>query len=93
MAPLFVLDPTLLGRTSRVQLAYLGASLTQLSDRVDGLHLVEGTSRRRGVDDPPSDYPAPIVDHAEERREALRRHDALRDRRGPGLRTRARSSR
>ncbi len=28
--------------------------------------------------DPPADYPAPIVDHAEERREALRRYDALR---------------
>ncbi|MGA8988593.1 cryptochrome/photolyase family protein [Aeromicrobium sp.] len=28
--------------------------------------------------DPPSGYPAPIVDHAEERREALRRYDAIR---------------
>ncbi|TXL62390.1 cryptochrome/photolyase family protein [Aeromicrobium terrae] len=30
------------------------------------------------MDDPPADYPAPIVDHAEERREALRRYEALR---------------
>ncbi|AXT85924.1 deoxyribodipyrimidine photolyase [Aeromicrobium sp. A1-2] len=28
--------------------------------------------------DPPAGYPAPIVDHAEERREALRRYDSIR---------------
>ncbi len=30
------------------------------------------------ADEPPADYPAPIVDHAEERRESLRRYDAIR---------------
>jgi deoxyribodipyrimidine photo-lyase len=30
------------------------------------------------LDEPPTDYPRPIVDHAEERREALRRYDAIR---------------
>lgn len=29
--------------------------------------------------EPPDDYPAPIVDHAEERRESLRRYDAIRN--------------
>jgi deoxyribodipyrimidine photo-lyase len=32
------------------------------------------------LEDPPPDYPSPIIDHAEERREALRRYDVLRDR-------------
>ena len=31
------------------------------------------------MDEPPADYPAPVVDHAEERREALRRYEAIRD--------------
>ncbi|WP_286690130.1 MULTISPECIES: deoxyribodipyrimidine photo-lyase [unclassified Aeromicrobium] len=30
------------------------------------------------LDEPPADYPAPIVDHAEERQESLRRYEALR---------------
>lgn len=30
------------------------------------------------LEEPPSDYPPPLVDHAQERLEALRRHDALR---------------
>ncbi|MBC7633399.1 deoxyribodipyrimidine photo-lyase [Aeromicrobium sp.] len=30
------------------------------------------------LDEPPADYPAPIVDHAEERRESLRRYEAIR---------------
>ncbi|GAA3542864.1 deoxyribodipyrimidine photo-lyase [Aeromicrobium flavum] len=29
------------------------------------------------LDDPPADYPPPLVDHAQERLEALRRHDAM----------------
>jgi deoxyribodipyrimidine photo-lyase len=29
------------------------------------------------MDEPPADYPAPIVDHAEERAESLRRYDAI----------------
>ncbi|MDX6278439.1 MAG: deoxyribodipyrimidine photo-lyase [Nocardioidaceae bacterium] len=32
------------------------------------------------LDDPPADYPAPIVDHAEERLESLRRYDEIRSR-------------
>jgi deoxyribodipyrimidine photo-lyase len=32
------------------------------------------------MDEPPPGYPRPIVDHAEERRESLRRYEALRDR-------------
>ncbi|MET0929793.1 MAG: deoxyribodipyrimidine photo-lyase [Aeromicrobium sp.] len=31
------------------------------------------------MDEPPTDYPSPIVDHAEERRESLRRYEAIRD--------------
>lgn len=30
------------------------------------------------LDQPPADYPAPIVDHAEERKESLRRYEAMR---------------
>lgn len=30
------------------------------------------------LDEPPADYPAPMVDHAEERKESLRRYEALR---------------
>lgn len=30
--------------------------------------------------EPPADYPPPLVDHAEERRESLRRYDAIRNR-------------
>ncbi len=30
------------------------------------------------LDPPPADYPAPLVDHAEERRESLRRYEAIR---------------
>lgn len=30
------------------------------------------------LDEPPADYPAPIVDHAEERAESLRRYEAIR---------------
>ena len=31
------------------------------------------------MDAPPADYPAPIVDHAEERVESLRRYEAIKD--------------
>jgi deoxyribodipyrimidine photo-lyase len=31
------------------------------------------------MDEPPAGYPAPMVDHADERREALRRYEAIRD--------------
>ncbi len=56
VVPLFVLDPG--DHASRVQHAYLGASLKRLSERVDGLHLVEGrpvdevvrVARRVGAD-------------------------------------------
>ena len=58
VVPLFVLEPTLAERTSRVQLSYLGASLASLSERVDGLHVVRGepvdevvrVARRAGAD-------------------------------------------
>ena len=42
VVPLFVIDPTLIEHAGRVRLAYLGSSLAHLSDRVDGMHVVEG---------------------------------------------------
>jgi deoxyribodipyrimidine photo-lyase len=47
------------------------------------LHALKGKAAHQpwtAPSGPPPDYPAPIVDHAEERAESLRRYSALRDR-------------
>ena len=53
--------------------AYVRRWVPELADVPD-----EFLARPGEMDEPPAGYPAPIVDHAEERREALRRYEALR---------------
>ena len=76
-APYFrVFNPTTQGRKFDPDGTYVRRWVPELADVPAG-HVHEP----QAMDDPPSDYPAPIVDHAEERQEALRRYDALRARR------------
>jgi deoxyribodipyrimidine photo-lyase len=75
-APYFrVFNPTTQGKKFDPDGTYVRRWVPELAD-VPAKHVHDP----QAMDDPPSDYPAPIVDHAEERREALRRYDALRDR-------------
>jgi len=70
-----VFNPTTQGKKFDPEGTYVRRWVPELAD-VPARHVHDP----QAMDDPPSDYPAPIVDHAEERREALRRHDALRGR-------------
>ena len=74
-APYFrVFNPTTQGRKFDPDGAYVRRWVSELADldgRADPHDPDEGTRRRVG-------YPAPIVDHAEERREALRRWEQIR---------------
>jgi deoxyribodipyrimidine photo-lyase len=74
-APYFrVFNPTTQGRKFDPDGTYVRRWVPELAD-VATKHVHEP----QAMDDPPTDYPEPIVDHAEERREALRRYEALRD--------------
>lgn len=69
-----VFNPTTQGKKFDADGTYVRRWVPELTD-VPTRHVHEP----HAMDDPPADYPRPIVDHAEERREALRRYDALRD--------------
>ncbi|WP_264990963.1 FAD-binding domain-containing protein, partial [Mycobacterium kiyosense] len=65
-APYFrVFNPTKQGEKFDPTGAYIRRWVPELAD-VDDVHLIKG--------DRPDGYPAPIVDHARERQEALRRY-------------------
>jgi deoxyribodipyrimidine photo-lyase len=75
-APYFrIFNPTTQGKRFDHDGTYVRRWVPELAD-VPTTHVHEP----HRSDDPPPDYPEPIVDHAEERREALRRYDMLRDR-------------
>jgi deoxyribodipyrimidine photo-lyase len=74
-APYFrVFNPTTQGRKFDPDGAYVRRWVTELGELDSGAdpHDPDEESRQR------VDYPAPIVDHAEERREALRRWEQIR---------------
>lgn len=72
-APYFrVFNPVGQGRRFDPNGAYIRRWVPELRD-VEGPKVHEPWT----LDDPPADYPAPLVDHAAERLEALRRHQAL----------------
>ena len=73
-APYFrVFNPTAQGKKFDPDGTYVRRWVPELAD-VPTRHVHEP----HALDEPPPDYPKPIVDHAEERREALRRYDAMR---------------
>jgi deoxyribodipyrimidine photo-lyase len=73
-APYFrVFNPMTQGRKFDPDGAYVRRWVPELAD-VPAKHVHEPWE----MDEPPAGYPAPIVDHADERREALRRYEALR---------------
>lgn len=75
-APYFrVFNPVTQGERFDPQGAYVRTYVPELAD-VDGL---DGKKVHQPwtLDDPPSDYPAPIVDHKAERQEALDRFNAI----------------
>ncbi len=74
-APYFrVFNPTTQGKKFDPDGTYVRRWVPELAD-VPTKHVHEP----HRLDEPPPDYPEPIVDHAEERREALRRYEGLRD--------------
>ncbi len=76
-SPFFrVLNPTAQGKKFDPDGTYVRQWIPELSD-VDAAHVHEPWMLPGG---PPTGYPQPIVDHAEERREALARHGHLRAR-------------
>jgi deoxyribodipyrimidine photo-lyase len=74
-APYFrIFNPTTQGRRFDPEGAYIRRHVAELSDTAaPDVH--EPWTIGGG---PPNGYPMPLVDHAEERREALRRYDAIR---------------
>ena len=68
-----VFNPTAQGRKFDPDGAYVRRWVPELRD-VDGRHVHEPSADPAG---PPAGYPAPIVDHAEERREALDRYERI----------------
>ena len=74
-APYFrVFNPMTQGKKFDADGTYVRRWIPELRD-VDAKHVHTPWE----APEPPADYPAPIVDHAEERKEALRRYQALRD--------------
>ena len=72
-APYFrIFNPTTQGKKFDADGTYVRRWIPELRD-VEGKKIHEPWT----LDDPPADYPAPIVDHAEERRESLRRYEAI----------------
>jgi deoxyribodipyrimidine photo-lyase len=73
-APYFrVFNPVTQGKKFDPDGTYVRRWVPELAD-VDGARVHAPWE----LDEPPSGYPAPIVDHADERREALRRYAAIR---------------
>ncbi len=73
-APYFrVFNPVTQGKKFDPDGTYIRRWVPELAD-VEARHVHEPWQ----LDEAPADYPPPIVDHAEERREALRRYDAIR---------------
>ncbi|VXB67767.1 deoxyribodipyrimidine photo-lyase [Aeromicrobium sp. 9AM] len=73
-APYFrVFNPVTQGKKFDPDGTYIRRWVPELAD-VETRHVHEPWD----LDEPPADYPEPIVDHAEERREALRRYEAIR---------------
>jgi deoxyribodipyrimidine photo-lyase len=74
-APYFrIFNPTTQGRRFDPEGAYIRRHVAELGD-TEAPHVHEPWTIDGG---PPNGYPMPLVDHAEERREALRRYDAIR---------------
>ncbi len=72
-APYFrIFNPTTQGKKFDADGSYVRRWVPELRD-VEGKKVHEPWT----LDEPPADYPAPIVDHAEERRESLRRYEAI----------------
>ncbi len=75
-APYFrVFNPTTQGKKFDPDGTYVRRWVTELAD-VPASTVHEPWR----MDEPPAGYPPPLVDHADERREALRRYEAMRDR-------------
>ena len=73
-APYFrIFNPTSQGKKFDPDGTYVKRWVPELRDVPDRL-----VHEPWKLDTPPADYPAPIVDHAEERKESLRRYEALR---------------
>jgi deoxyribodipyrimidine photo-lyase len=74
-APYFrIFNPTTQGRRFDPEGAYIRRHVAELGD-TEAPDVHEPWTIDGG---PPNGYPMPLVDHAEERREALRRYDAVR---------------
>lgn len=81
VVPLFVLDLVLSTHAGVPRRAYLAASLDDLGSRVPQLAEVDQKWIHQPwtlPGGPPRGYPAPILDHDQERRESLRRLGTLR---------------